>query len=148
MATAFDELIDRIKKIEAELIVTLSNVINENDKELEDAQRDQMSVGKNALGKNIGRLKNQGYAKQKKASGGKAPLNVADLKNSGDFYRGVKASATKTVFTLTSTDSKKDLLIQKYSDEIFGYNQKTFTKVKDLILVPGMILDIREQLNK
>jgi len=42
MATAFDELIDRIKKIEAELIVTLSNVINENDKELEDAQRDQM----------------------------------------------------------------------------------------------------------
>jgi len=148
MATAFDELIDRIKKIEAELIVTLSNVINENDKELEDAQRDQMSVGKNALGKNIGRLKNQGYAKQKKASGGKAPLNVADLKNSGDFYRGVKASATKTVFTLTSTDSKKDLLIQRYSDEIFGYNQKTFTKVKDLILVPGMILDIREQLNK
>jgi len=72
-------------------------------------------------------------------------LNVADLKNSGDFYRGVKASATKTVFTLTSTDSKKDLLIQRYSDEIFGY---TFTKVKDLILVPGMILDIREQLNK
>jgi len=148
MATAFDELIKRVKKIEAGLIVTLSNVINENDKELEEAQRDQMSVGKNALGKNIGRLKNQGYANRKKAAGGKAPLNVADLKNSGDFYRGVKASATKTVFTLTSTDSKKDLLIQKYSDEIFGYNQKTFTKVKDLILVPGMILDIREQLNK
>lgn len=148
MATAFDELIDRIKKIEAELIVTLSNVINDNDKELEDAQRDQMAVGQNALGKNIGRLKNQGYANRKKASGGKAPLNVADLKNSGNFYRGVKASATKTVFTLTSTDSKKDKLIQKYSDEIFGYNQKTFTKVKDLILVPQMILDIREQLNK
>ena len=148
MATAFDELIDRIKKIEAGLIVTLSDVINDNDKELEDAQRDQMSVGQNSLGKNIGRLKNQGYANRKKASGGKAPLNVADLKNSGDFYRGIKASATKTVFTLTSTDSKKDLLIQKYSDEIFGYNQKTFTKVKDLILVPGMILDIREQLNK
>jgi hypothetical protein len=148
MATAFDELIERLKRVERSLEQTLVNVINENDDKLEDAQRNQMAVGQNALGNNIGTLKNQSYAKRKKASGGKAPLNIADLKNSGDFYRGVKASATKTVFTLTSTDSKKDKLIQKYSDEIFGYNQQTFTKVKDLILVPGMILDIREQLNK
>jgi len=146
MVTAFDELIERLKKVEQGLNTTLVNVINENDKELEDAQRDQMSVGQNALGNNIGRLKNQGYAKRKKAAGGKAPLNIADLKNSGDFYRGIKASANRTTLTITSTDNKKDLLITKYTDEIFGYNTTTFTKVKDLILVPGMILDIREQL--
>jgi len=146
MANAFDELILRLKKVEQELQSTLVNVINDNDKELEEAQRDQMAVGQNALGKNIGFLKNQGYAKRKKAAGGKAPLNVADLKNNGDFYRGVKASANSTTFTLTSTDGKKDLLIQKYTDDIFGYNQKTFVDVKDLVLVPSMITDIRRQL--
>ena len=143
---AIDILIEDLKKVEAKLNVTLSNTINDNSKQLEDAQRDQMSIGKNALGSNIGRLKNQGYANRKKASGGKAPLNIADLKNTGEFYRGVKASATNTVFTLTSTDSKKDLLVQKYTDEIFGYNMTTFTTVKDLILVPGMIADIKKQL--
>ncbi len=146
MATAFDEIIDRLKRVELELSKTLVNVINENDKELENAQRDQMAVGKNALDKNIGRLRNQRYASIKKAKGGKAPLNIADLKNSGSFYRGVKASANQTTFTLTSTDSKRDLLIKKYTNEIFGYSDKTFTLVKDLVLVPGMILDIREQL--
>jgi hypothetical protein len=49
MATAFEEIIDKLKRIESELSKTLVNVINENDKELEDAQRDQMSVGKNAF---------------------------------------------------------------------------------------------------
>ncbi len=144
--TVFDELIKRVKKIEAELIITLSDVINNNSGKLEDAQRDQMSVGENALGKNIGVLKNKGYARRKKSNGGKAPLNIADLKNKGDFYRGVKASANSTTFTLTSTDNKKNLLIQKYTDEIFGYNKTTFTKVKDFVLVPGMIEDIKKQL--
>ena len=147
MATAFDELIDRLKRVEIELSKTLVTVINDNNKELEDAQRDQMSVGKNALDKNIGRLRNQRYASIKKAKGGKAPMNIADLKNKGSFYRGIKASANQTTFTLTSTDSKKDLLIQKYTNEIFGYSSKTFTLVKDEILVPGMITDIRKQLN-
>tara|TARA_R110000850_G_scaffold35259_3_gene94080 strand:- start:287 stop:733 length:447 start_codon:yes stop_codon:yes gene_type:complete len=147
MATAFDELIDRLKRVEIELSKTLVTVINDNNKELEDAQRNQMSVGKNALDKNIGRLRNQRYASIKKARGGKAPKNIADLKNKGGFYRGIKASANQTTFTLTSTDSKKDLLIQKYTNEIFGYSSKTFTLVKDEILVPGMITDIRKQLN-
>jgi hypothetical protein len=146
MATAFDEIIDRLKRIESELSKTLVNVINENDKELEDAQRNQMAVGKNALNKNIGRLRNQKYASIKKAKGGKAPKGIADLKNNGSFYKGIKASANQTTFTLTSTDSKKDLLTQKYTNEIFGYSSKTFTLVKDLVLVPGMITDIREQL--
>ena len=147
MATAFDEIIDRLKRVEVELSKTLVTVINDNNKELEDAQRDQMAVGKNALDKNIGRLKNQRYASIKKARGGKAPKNIADLKNKGDFYRGIKASANQTTFTLTSTDNKKDLLIQKYTNEIFGYSDKTFTLVKDLVLIPGMITDIRKQLN-
>ena len=147
MATAFDEIIDRLKRVEVELSKTLVTVINDNNKELEDAQRDQMAVGKNALDKNIGRLRNQRYASIKKARGGKAPKNIADLKNKGDFYRGIKASANQTTFTLTSTDNKKDLLIQKYTNEIFGYSDKTFTLVKDEILVPGMITDIRKQLN-
>ena len=147
MATAFDELIDRLKRVEVELSKTLVTVINDNNKELEDAQRDQMAVGENALDKNIGRLRNQRYASIKKARGGKAPKNIADLKNKGDFYRGIKASANQTTFTLTSTDNKKDLLIKKYTNEIFGYNSKTFTLVKDEILVPGMITDIRKQLN-
>ncbi len=144
--TAFDELINDLKKVESELIITLSDVINDNSDKLEKAQRDQMSIGKNADNNNIGRLKNKGYALRKKANGGKAPLNIADLKNSGDFYKGIKASADRSTFTLTSTDDKKPFLIKRYSDKIFGYSDKTFKKVKNVVLVPGMITDIKKQL--
>ena len=144
--TAFDEIIDRLKKVESELIITLSDVINDNNEQLEQAQRDQMSIGKNADNNNIGRLKNKGYALRKKANGGKAPLNIADLKNNGDFYKGIKASADRTIFTLTSTDYKKPFLIKRYTEQIFGYNDKTFTSVKDVVLIPGMIADIKKQL--
>ena len=71
--TAFDELIDKLKNIESDLIITLSDVINDNSDKLEDAQKKQMSLGKNIDNKNIGRLKNQSYAKTKKANGAKAP---------------------------------------------------------------------------
>ena len=144
--TVFEEVIDKLKKVESELIITLSDVINDNSEQLEQAQRDQMSIGKNADNNNIGRLKNKGYALRKKANGGKAPLNIADLKNSGDFYKGIKASADRTTFTITSTDDKKDFLIKRYSDSIFGYNNKTFTSVKNVVLIPGMIQDIKRQL--
>lgn len=144
--TAFDELIDKLKNIESDLIITLSDVINDNSDQLEDAQKDQMAVGKNIDNKNSGRLKNQSYANRKKASGGKAPINIADLKNKGDFYKGIKASANRDTFTLTSTDYKKPFLIKRYSDKIFGYSDKTFKKVKDIVLVPGMITDIKKQL--
>ncbi len=144
--TAFDVLIDRLKKVESELIITFSDVINDNNEQLEQAQRDQMAWGKNADNNNIGRLKNKGYALRKKANGGKAPLNIADLKNSGDFYKGIKASADRTTFTLTSTDFKKDFLIKRYTEQIFGYNVKTFSTVKDVVLIPGMIQDIKKQL--
>jgi len=144
--TAFDELIDNLKKVESELIITLSDVINDNSDKLEQAQRDQMAKGKNTDNNNIGRLKNKGYALRKKANGGKAPLNIADLKNKGDFYKGIKASADRNTFTLTSTDSKKDFLIKRYTEQIFGYNNKTFTSVKNVVLIPGMIEDIKKQL--
>ncbi len=143
---AFDELIDKLKNIESDLIITLSDVINDNSDKLEEAQKNQMALGKNIDNKNIGRLKNQGYANRKKAAGGKAPLNIADLKNKGDFYRGIKASANRDTFTLTSTDDKKPFLIKRYSDKIFGYSDKTFKKVKNVVLVPGMITDIKKQL--
>jgi len=144
--TVFEEVIDKLKKVESELIITLSDVINDNSEQLEQAQRNQMSIGKNADNNNIGRLKNKGYALRKKANGGKAPLNIADLKNSGDFYKGIKASADRNTFTITSTDSKKDFLIKRYTEQIFGYNNKTFTSVKNVVLVPGMIEDIKKQL--
>ena len=39
MATAFDEIIDRLKRVEIELSKTLVTVINDNKKELEDVAR-------------------------------------------------------------------------------------------------------------
>ena len=50
---AFDELIDKLKNIESDLIITLSDVINDNSDKLEEAQKNQMSLGKNIDYKNI-----------------------------------------------------------------------------------------------
>jgi hypothetical protein len=144
---AFEELINKLKTVEAKLDTTFVKVLNENDDELKKAQTDQMSIGKNANNNNIGRLKNAGYARRKISKGGKAPFRVADLKDTGVFYRGVKASANSTTLTVTSTDSKKDKLVEKYTDDIFGFNDTTYNKLKQDVLVPDMILKIREQLN-
>ena len=40
--TAFDELIDKLKNIESDLIITLSDVINDNSDKLEEAQKNQI----------------------------------------------------------------------------------------------------------
>ena len=102
---AFDTLIDRLKQIEESLIITLSDVINDNSEQLEDAQREQMSIGKNALNKNIGRLKNQGYAKSKKSSGGKAPKYGGSTLKSNNEQGKKEASTYEYKHTTTKTPS-------------------------------------------
>ena len=68
---AFDELIDKLKNIESDLIITLSDVINDNSDKLEEAQKNQMSLGKNIDNKNIGRLKIKATQIEKRQQEGK-----------------------------------------------------------------------------
>ena len=144
---AIEKLIFKIDSIQNNLLTTVVTVLNENSDELEQAQRDQMAEGKNANGNNIGRLKDRAYALRKKATGGKARLGIADLRNKGNFYKGITAKANKSVLTITSTDEKTDLLINKYTEQIFGYNNQTFGIVRDTIIIPGLIKEFKKQLS-
>lgn len=119
--------------------------IKQTTKELEEVQRDQMQVGENAEGNIIGKLRNPAYAKKKKQKGGIAKLGLVDLKNTGDFYDAIYAKVESKFIEISSSDSKTDLLEEKYGTIIFGlndyYKQKYFE-----ILVPKTIDLIRNYL--
>lgn len=117
-----------IRLIRESVIETLS--------EVEDLQTDQFSVGQNSEGKEIGQLRNDAYARVKKAKGGKAPFGVVDLKDTGDFYSGIIAKLESKFISVTSTDKKTKELEEKYdrNGDIFALNETYLQKYIDLLI--------------
>jgi hypothetical protein len=134
-------LFDSLNYIKKNLDNFILKAITNTSEQLEDVQRDQMQVGENAEGNEIGKLRNVAYAKRKKQKGGIAKLGVVDLKNTGDFYDAIFARVTSKFIEISSSDSKTDLLEEKYGQIIFGlndyYKQKYFEilipEIQDLI---------------
>jgi len=139
----FKTLANRVDFVKNNIDKFILSAIEDTAQQLEEVQRDQMRIGENAEGKDIGKLRNRNYAKRKKAKGGKARFGVADLKNTGDFYDGIIAKVENKIIELTSTDKKTDLLEDKYGEVIFGLNENS-KEDYILILVPVVI----EKINK
>ena len=134
-------LFDSLNYIKKNLDNFILKAISNTTAQLEEVQRDQMQVGENAEGNEIGKLRNPAYAKRKKQKGGIAKLGVVDLKNTGDFYDAIFAKVTSKFIEISSSDSKTNDLEDKYGEIIFGlndyYKQKYFEilipEIQDLI---------------
>lgn len=85
-------------------------------------QKNQMQAGEKSDGFIIGVYRSAAYAARK--SNPIARAGYVDLKDKGDFYRGIFASPDSSGMTVDSTDEKSGMLQEKYSTKIFGLNSR------------------------
>lgn len=90
-----------------------------NEKQIVELNREQMQIGKNAKGENIGFLRSLSYSQAKIDRGGLAPFRVPDLLNTGAFQGAMFMEVTGDEYFIGSTDSKAEDLADKYG-VIFG----------------------------
>lgn len=140
----FSGLYKKLKALKIEKLIDRAVLLNKE--EIIDANTAQLSKGLRSDGSEISPgLANPFYAKEKKSSGGKAPLGVPDLKDEGDFYEGFYLESDSDGFEIGSKDSKESALQGKYGDKIFGLSDQSKENLKPQI-TEELITLIKEQL--
>ena len=112
----------------------INRAIVENQEEILDLNVAQLEIGQDSTGALLEKYQYDSYAKMKKAMGSKAPEGTPDLKLEGDFHEGFVLREDGSDFLITSEDSKKDRLRDKYGEDIFGLQPKNISKAGALIL--------------
>ena len=114
---------------------TFRRAIVENQEEILDLNIAQLEKGIDSFGQFLDEYDSASYAQFKKSIGSQAPLGIPNLKLEGDFHSGFILKADGNVFIFTSTDEKKDRLVDKYGENIFGLTFESGTEIKpDLVL--------------
>lgn len=72
-------------------------------------------------------LQDKAYAKRKIEAGGMAPYKIPDLRNSGNFQRGLRTVVTKVSLKTYSIDVKADSLEEKYTPLIYGATKENLS---------------------
>lgn len=129
------ELSKKLKFLKSNIIQFLETGIKNTEKQLIELQQDQMAVGENAEGNEIGTLRNLEYAKRKKQKGGIAKFGQVDLKNTGDFYDAIYLKISKKYIEISSSDWKTDSLEKKYGEIIFGLNEYYKQKYSEILIM-------------
>lgn len=126
--------IKKLQKIKESQDAIIREAVLRTKDEIEAVQANQMQEGRNADGEAIGVLRNPAYARRKKASGGRAPLGMVDLKNTGAFQKGIVAQPIVGGLSITSRDKKTPDLVEKYGDEIFGFDAQSVENVRPVLM--------------
>jgi hypothetical protein len=125
-----EELKNKLKSVDVPGIAVKS--IQQKSDDLIGWQKEQLFAGKNSAGRNIRPFYKQSTIANKKKSG--QPYDRVTLNDHEDFYDGIIVDIGTQVWNLTSTDSKTQELIAKYSPKIFGLNK---------ISIAGFAWDVR-----
>lgn len=94
--------------------------IVENQESILDLNVAQLEQGIDSFGVFLEEYASDAYAEFKIAHGSKAPLGIPNLILEGDFTEGFILRYEGTEFIFTSTDEKKDRLVEKYGSALFG----------------------------
>lgn len=113
--------------------------------ELQELQAEQMQAGQAADGAPITPPYTRATVKIKKAKG--QPADRVTLRDSGDFQRKIRARPQRRGVVMDSTDSKTAGLVEKYGEEIFGFNAQNTAEAAEE-LKPGIRLEFKKRLRR
>lgn len=119
--------------------------IKKNEAEAIDLNTDQLYSGIDSLGNSLGTY-TEFTKRQKRAKG--QPSDRVTLKDEGDFYDGFNIRSKKFPFILDSSDSKTDMLADKYGDDIFGLTPKNTKEYAREIVLPFAQDRFKEEIKK
>lgn len=100
----------------------------------EELQRAQYESGETALGKNTLFGK---YAKSTERYPRATQINAGDiikLKDTGQFYKDIKATEDKDSILMDNKNSKLELLEEAYGDSVVGLHEESLSELSDFIL--------------
>lgn len=116
------------------------------DRKIIDRKRDELKAGVSPDGSEIGTYRSQSYAVFKESINPFAGGSV-DLILTGAYHRAIKTlSLGNSEFTLRSSDSKRDDLIQKYGIDNEGINQEIWNKLQKFDYAPKLFNKIRKKI--
>lgn len=93
-------------------------------------QREQLSVGENANGSDIGKYTTKRYSDLKRRMGTKAPYGTPDLKLSGKLHSELFVKIRKTTFNINSDVEYSKYQIQRYGKNIYGLQKENAKDVQ------------------
>jgi len=108
---------------------------NANSELIADLNRQQLIVGENGNGQDVGVYKSKRYASFKKRIGSIAPSGIVDLKLSGNLYKEIKARITPATITINSSVPYDKYQEQRYGDEIHTLQDQNWEEVEFKVLV-------------
>lgn len=111
-----------------------------------DMNREQLTQGQTSRSQPIvPQLSDVLYAIKKEATNGLngRSLLTPDLKNTGDFYKGIITEVTGTALKTYSTDAKSNKLELTYSPYIFGANSNNLSKYATEDLQPVLLQKLK-----
>jgi hypothetical protein len=126
----FENLIKRLEKVKRAVPYLVEEIAKDESIQntIIDLNQNQMYDGERADGSDISPSYVDRTIKYKKKRGD--PYDRVTLLNFGDFYQEMKNVYSSEGITITSTDKKKDKLVKKYGEGIFGLNEVNLQKVR------------------
>lgn len=103
--------------------------IIENQEEILDLNVAQLKQGRDSFGEFLDEYASDDYARFKQAIGSQAPFGKPDLILEGDFTEGFVLEYRGDSFFFNSTDEKRNHLVDKYGEQIFGLSFKSQTEI-------------------
>ena len=111
----------------------LEEVFDDVSEQIVDLQKEQLRSGIDAKGTLMPDYHPLTIMK-KKEMGVSFEHKGVILFDDGDFYSGIFKGANKGVLSLFSIDYKTEMLINRYGKDIFGFNNDSIEKLKEIVV--------------
>lgn len=106
-----------------------------NSELIAELNRQQLTVGENSKGQNVGEYVSSRYAQFKKRIGSQAPSGIVDLKLSGNLYAKINAVITPTTINISSTVPYDIYQEKRYGKEIHSLQDQNWEEVEFKVLI-------------
>ena len=111
----------------------LEEVFDDVSEQIIDLQKEQLRSGVDAKGLPMPKYAEE-TIKAKEEKGIIVEHGRYTLFEDGDFYSGIFSSNGMGILELSSTDYKTEMLIEEYGKDIFGFNNDSIEKLKEIVV--------------
>lgn len=142
---AVENIARAFERLQSDLPKIFVDVMRDNAAYIEDLNISQLEQGIDSEGQRITPPYSVITKQIKRAK--RQPYDRVTLKDTGDFHRSLFLTGGRDAFfQIGSSDDKAEKLQRKYGKDILGLNEQSRQEVIEEILLPEMLIKIRQQL--
>lgn len=124
-------------------------VLRDEGRRLFKAKKTEFDFGYRPDYSKIGRYANYDYANRKNLLNGLAGKGFVDLQLTGAFINSFSlVRRSRNSYLFDASNSKKELLVKRYGEDIMGLNQNTFNDYQKEIVFPKIIEFVRRKMGQ